>query len=246
MFSGHILCITKYHSPALSAIVFIYRIGYCVTNHYIPDICCMYDLPEFKAKNDQEVLDFMKAHPFVLLCGVDAQQKPVATHVPVMFREQDGKLFLQAHIMRKTTHHKAFLQNNQVLAVFTAAHAYVSASWYTNPRQGSTWNYQAVHAHGTLRFCGEDELLQLLHNLTKHFENNPHSPALVEHISGDYMNTMMKAIVMFEIEVTNIEHVFKLSQNRDAVSREHIMDKLNESSDAGKQVASAMKAHFDK
>src|ERR1700755_3197637 len=108
----------------------------------------MYSLPYFKENDEKEVLRFMHDHPFVTLCGSDASGKPVATQVPVLLKERDGFLFLEAHIMKNTDHHKAFVQNPQALALFTGAHTYVSASWYSNPNQASTWNYVSVHATG--------------------------------------------------------------------------------------------------
>ena len=51
----------------------------------------------------------------------------------------------------------------------------------------------------------------------------------------------MKAIVAFEVEITSIENVFKLSQNRDEKSFHNIMDKLNEQGSDGKFIAGEMK-----
>jgi len=98
----------------------------------------MYNLPYFKEQDHEEVLQFMKEYPFVFLTGVNAENKPAATQVPVFIDEKDGKLFLTGHIMKNTDHHKAFLHNNNVLAVFTGPHTYVSATWYDNPHQAST------------------------------------------------------------------------------------------------------------
>jgi transcriptional regulator len=94
----------------------------------------------------------MREHPFVFLTGVNEENKPVATQVPVFIDERDGKLFLTGHIMRNTDHHKALKKNPNVLAVFTGPHVYVSDTWYDDPQQASTWNYMSVHAKGTIRF----------------------------------------------------------------------------------------------
>jgi transcriptional regulator len=51
----------------------------------------------------------------------------------------------------------------------------------------------------------------------------------------------MKAIVAFEIEVNNIEHVFKLSQNKDQATRNNIIQSLQQQDDDAKAVANAMK-----
>ncbi len=200
----------------------------------------MYNLAHFKAASEQEVVSFMHAHPFITLCGVDSEGKPVATHIPVLLEQRDDKLYIQAHIMRKQDHTLAFEQNPNVLAIFSGAHTYVSASVYSNPQSASTWNYQAVHAKGTLRFLDDAGLHSLLTNITDHFEHNPHSPSLVDKMPDGYVTNMMKAIVAFEIEITSIEHVFKLSQNRDAKSYENIIHHLNQGDSEAKGVASTM------
>ena len=200
----------------------------------------MYNLSHFKAGDEAEVTAFMHAHPFITLCGVDADGKPVATHIPVLLEQRDDRLFIQAHIMRKQDHTVAFEQNPRVLAIFSGAHTYVSASVYSNPQSASTWNYQAVHARGALRFLDDEGLHSLLTKLTDHFENNAHSPSLVGKMPDGYVTNMMKAIVAFEIEITSIEHVFKLSQNRDAKSYENIIHHLNQGDSEAKAVASTM------
>jgi transcriptional regulator len=202
----------------------------------------MYNLSHFKAKEEGEVMAFMKAHPFITLCGSFANGKPVATHIPALLVERDNKLFLQAHIMRKQEHHLAFAENEQVLAIFQGAHTYVSASWYEQKNIASTWNYRAVHVNGQIAFKDEAWLLQLLTDLTSHFENNPHSPALVNKMDPAYVQQMMKAIIGFEVEVTNIQHVFKTSQNREGANYKSIVDHLTKADDAGaNEMAEIMK-----
>jgi transcriptional regulator len=200
----------------------------------------MYHLRHYKSENQEQVFKFIHEHPFITLTGVDANNYPVATQVPVLIEERDRKLYLLAHIMKYTDHHKAFLQNQNVLAIFTGANTYVSASWYTNQKQGSTWNYRSVHARGKLKFLDEDALLTLLQKLTAHFENNPSSPSLFEHLAPEYVNKLKKAIVAFEIEVTKIDHVFKLSQDRDEESYTNIIEQLSKGNEDAKQMAHKM------
>ncbi|NCI47129.1 FMN-binding negative transcriptional regulator [Sediminibacterium soli] len=201
----------------------------------------MYNLPYFKEKDAAVVLRFMKEHPFVLLTGVDDRQRPVATQVPVLLQERDGVLYLRGHIMRNNDHHRAFEQNKQVLAIFSGPHTYVSASWYENKQQGSTWNYMSVHAHGEMCFLPETDLRQLLDDLTAHFENDPGSPALYRHIPEAYISSMLKAILAFEIKLASVEHVFKLSQNRDEKSFDNIIEKLNAGNADAQYIAAEMR-----
>jgi len=200
----------------------------------------MYDISYFKASDQEQVMTFMKEHPFIILCGATADGKPVATHIPVLIEEREGKIFLLAHVMKKQDHSLAFEQNQQVLAIFSGAHTYVSASWYQNKASASTWNYQAVHAHGTLRFLNDEQLVDALAKLTAHFENNPHSPALVSQMEKSYIEKMVNAIVGFEVEVEKLEHVFKLSQNRDEKSYENIVSELNKQGGEAKEIAERM------
>lgn len=200
----------------------------------------MYNLPYFKETDQAVVLDFMRNHPFIFLSGCAADSTPVATQIPVFIDERDGKLFLSGHMMKHTDHHKAFITNPHVLAVFTGPHTYVSASLYSNPQQGSTWNYMSVHAKGILSLQGEQELLSILKRTTDHFENNIHSPSLFEKLPDEYVQKMVKAIVAFEIEVTSIDNVFKLSQNRDEHSFHSIINKLQQSDHDARLIAAEM------
>ncbi len=200
----------------------------------------MYQLPYFKENNPEEVIDFIKQHPFAMVMGVDEDNKPVATQVPVLLKERDGFLYLVAHIMKQTDHYKAFLQNQNVLVVFTSPHIYVSASWYENKQQGSTWNYMSVHARGEIKYLDDERLFNLLNELTARFENNPASPSLYEHLPAEYIQRMSKAIVAFEIKITEIDNVFKLSQNRDAKSFDNIIEKLNQGNEDSRFIANEM------
>ena len=186
----------------------------------------MYHIKQFKADSDLDVLAFMKAHPFITLCGVDENNAPVATHLPVIFEERDGKIYLLAHAMRKQDHTVAFTQSPNVLAIFSGENAYISASWYGTKNVASTWNYKAVHAKGLVRFLDDKGLYDLLVKLTNHFEGTTESPAAVKHMDEKYIVDNMKAIVAFEIELTDIKHVFKLSQNRNEADKEKIAEAL--------------------
>lgn len=192
----------------------------------------MYNLPYFKEDDEKVVLQFIHDHPFAFICGCNEKREPVATQIPVFIENRDGILYLSGHIMRQSDHHKAFENNPDVLCVFTGDHTYVSATWYSDPHQASTWNYMSVHVRGILKLCGEAELVEVLKKTTLHFEGgNTGSTTVFENLPVEYRNRLMKAIVAFEVKVTDISNVFKLSQNRDKESYQNIIEKL-ESRDA--------------
>jgi transcriptional regulator len=201
----------------------------------------MYNLPYYKEQDAEIIKQFIREHPFAFLTGCSSDNKPVATQIPVFIDEKEGKLFLTGHIMRNTDHHKAFEQNPNVLAVFTGPHTYVSATWYSNPYQASTWNYMSVHAKGIIRFGDETELVAILKRLTLHYENsNTASTTVFDNLPAGYTERLMKAIVAFEIEVTSMEHVFKLSQDRDEKSYDNIIERLKKQDGDGKEIAQLM------
>lgn len=201
----------------------------------------MYDISYFKANDHQEVIEFMQANPFVTICGVDKNGLPIAAQIPILIKQVDDKLFISGHLMRKQDHTNAFEMNPNALVIFSAPSAFVSASWYTNKGQASTWNYQTVHAVGTMQMQDEQHLYHLLVALTEKFESDPDAPSQVKNLDPMYMQQNMKAIISFEIEVAQLKHVFKLSQNRDEISHQNIQNELNKGDAACKYMAAAMK-----
>jgi transcriptional regulator len=201
----------------------------------------MYNLPYHKEQNAKVIKEFIDRYPFAFLTGCDAENKPVATQVPVFIEEKDGKKILRGHIMKNTDHHKAFLHNENVLVVFTGQHTYVSATWYDNPHQASTWNYMSVHAKGIIRFLDDAALENVLRKTTLHFENYNHqSTTIFDNLPLEFKQKVMKAIVAFEIEVKEMDNVFKLSQDRDAKSYDNIKGRLKEQGEDGQVIAAEM------
>lgn len=201
----------------------------------------MYNLPYYKEKNPQVIKEFIDENPFAFLIGCNAENKPVATQVPVFIEEQNGEKILRGHIMKNTDHHKAFLNNNNVLVVFTGRHTYVSGTWYCNPYVASTWNYMSVHIKGIIRFLDDAALEDVLRKTTLHFENyNKQSTTIFDNLPLEFKQKVMPAIIAFEIEIIEMDNVFKLSQDRDAESYHNIKEKLKKQGEEGRIIAAEM------
>ena len=202
----------------------------------------MYNFSHFKEKDKQTLLDFIEENPFAFLTGSFLSGKQIATQIPMLLVEKDGELYLQGHMMKNTDHHKAFVENSNALLVFTGPNCYISASWYTNPQMGSTWNYMSVHIEGKINFMSNEELVELMRKLTLKFEKgNTNSQTIYDNLPEDYLSKMMTAIVGFEIKADKIENVFKLSQNRDKESYHNIIANLEEIGGNSSLIASEMK-----
>jgi transcriptional regulator len=206
----------------------------------------MYDLPHHKEKDENVIREFISKYPFAFLSGCDAENKPVATQVPVFIEEKGNRKILRGHIMKNTDHHKAFAHNENVLVVFTGHHIYVSGTWYSNPHTPSTWNYMSIHVKGIIRFLDDDALVDALRMTSLHFENyNQESATIYDNLPSDYTSRLMKMIVAFEIDIQEMDTVFKLSQDRDAKSYQNIILKLKDQGESGKVIAAEMEKRTD-
>lgn len=201
----------------------------------------MYHVPYFKTIEQTRIIQFMREYPFVTIIGIDTSGMPVASHVPLLIEERDNKLFLLGHFMRKQEHTIALEKRPEALVIFNGPQCYVSAQWYDPQNVASTWNYMTVHARGTIRFLDEEALLDFLDKLTNHFEGRTDSPASMKAMDPQYIHQMAKAIVAFEMEVAEVEHVFKLSQNKPEAIRENIITHLEQGDASAQAVAKAMK-----
>ncbi|MBO6793733.1 MAG: FMN-binding negative transcriptional regulator [Balneolaceae bacterium] len=202
----------------------------------------MYNISHFKEPERSRILNLMADNPFAFLTGSFKNGRQVATQIPLLIEQREDELILLGHIMRNTDHHRAFIDNPIALAVFTGPHTYVSAKWYSSPNVGSTWNYMSVHASGEVVFMDDEELINFMKKLTLHFEGgDAHSPTFYDNLSQDYVDKMMGAIVGFEIEVKNLNHVFKLSQNKDKQTYQNIIKHLEFQEGDGAKIAAEMK-----
>jgi transcriptional regulator len=99
----------------------------------------------------------------------------------------------------------------------------------------------SVHVKGVIRFLKDEALIDALRMTSLHFENyNQQSTTIYDNLPSDYTQRMMKAIVAFEIEVMEMDTVFKLSQDRDAKSYENIIKRLKQQGESGQVIAAEM------
>ncbi len=181
----------------------------------------------FFVENRAEVLhEAIRAIAFGTLL-THAEDGFAVTHLPFELDAQptpNGTLI--GHIARSNPQWRGIADDGvPALAIFQGPHGYVSPSWYPgkrdDPRQVPTWDYVAVHAHGTLRTFDEPaKLLDLLTRLTERNERGRAQPWHVTDAPDDYVREQMRYIIGLELQIEKLQGRYKLSQNRDAADQE--------------------------
>jgi transcriptional regulator len=202
----------------------------------------MYVPPIYKNENLAEVREFVQQNSFGIL--VSSGEQLLATHIPLeLMTNADGKEVLAGHISRGNPQGKNLLHNTEVLAIFTGAHSYISPSWYDHENV-PTWNYIAVHIYGTVKILDGAALIASIKHLVDKFEQDSKNPVSVERMSEGFLQREMRGLLGFEIEITNIQAAYKLSQNRDAKNHKNIIDQLESKGDQNSlAIAAAMQKH---
>ena len=188
---------------------------------YIPDL--------YKNENQEEINAFLQANSFGILIN-QTEGKLTATHIPLeLDTDKEGKTILQGHLSKENPQWKGFSKNDQVLAIFSGPHSYISSSWYDHENV-PTWNYIAVHVYGTIKIIEGEAVIASLKKLVDKYEKSSENPVRVEDLSK---KTMMqtRGIIAFEIEITEIHATKKLSQNRDDKNYDNIISELEKTGD---------------
>lgn len=156
------------------------------------------------------------------------------SHIPLLLDPEPGPLGrLLGHVARANTQWKSTPAGGAALAIVLGPDGYVSPSWYATKRETGrvvpTWDYVAVHAHGTVRFFDErDRLLDLVTRLTDRHEHARAVPWKVRDAPPDYVEQLLKAIVGVELTITRLEGQWKASQNKGEADRRGVEEGLRE------------------
>ena len=144
---------------------------------------------------------------------------------------------LRGHVARANPLWRETRADVDVLTVFQGPQAYVSPSMYaTKAATGKvvpTWNYVTVQARGRLRAMDDTKWLRkLVERLTQTHEASRAVPWAVSDAPNDYIETMLRAIVGIEIELTALQGKWKVTQNRNAADRQGVVYGLEQQAQA--------------
>ncbi|WP_205624072.1 FMN-binding negative transcriptional regulator [Marinobacterium rhizophilum] len=180
----------------------------------------MYVPNHFKEEDQEKLQQYIRDYGFGLLVIAD-DEGIEANHVPFHLSSgaNNSLGYLHCHLARSNPVWQRIQDGARVLAVFQGPDAYVSPSWYPikaeTGRVVPTWNYLAIHAHGSAQIIRDPSWLkQHLHQLTGQHEMKRDTPWSVDDAPTDFTERLVQAIVGVEIKIETLTGKLKASQNQ--------------------------------
>lgn len=179
----------------------------------------MYLPTHFEITDSVEIRDFIESNSFGQLIST-VSGKLFSTHIPFLANADCSTLL--GHLA-KPNPQLIDIDSQEVLVTLDGPHDYISPSWYSAPAV-PTWNYQTVHIYGMCK-CIDDpqKITAIIDALTAKYEAGFASPW-----QPHYDPALVGAIVGIEINITQIQCKFKLSQNRSLQDRMLVIEQLEQ------------------
>ena len=178
----------------------------------------MYCPDMFREDRPQVLQDAVRTIGFATLITANTDGGLEANHLPMLLQDADGGHILRGHVARANPVWKK--GEGQALAIFLGPHAYVSPNWYPSKAETGkavpTWNYITVHARGPIKWIQDADWLRTnVGQLSATHEAGREVPWMISDAPASYIDSMLRAIVGFELAVETLEGKWKLSKNRD-------------------------------
>lgn len=158
--------------------------------------------------NINNLITVIKTYPLATVISVK-DNTPLISHLPLIYNS-NGKLV--GHIDIYNPQINLLKDNNEVTIIFSGPECYISPSIYTTT-QLPTWNYIKVHVKGKVKVIeSKTQLKNSLIEMTAFLEQPDHKYVLEP--DNPRLDKNLDYIKMFEIEITNWEGKFKLSQDK--------------------------------
>ncbi|MCG0283823.1 FMN-binding negative transcriptional regulator [Streptomyces sp. PSAA01] len=188
-------------------------------------------VPDRYRGSPEAALAVVAAGPLATLV-TEGTPVPCATHLPVVLPTDveaelaDGPGDLRGHRlighMNRANPHWQRLSEGEhpALLIFQGPHGYVSPTVYGYEPAAPTWDFTAVHVRGTLRPLPRgEETLRVIRRTVEVLEGRF---GLGWNMTGslDYFSKIVPGVGAFEVDVAEVDGMFKLSQELDRETRE--------------------------
>lgn len=135
-------------------------------------------------------------------------------HAPVMVTGE-GRIWFHVARRNRIADH---LADRPLLISIAGRDGYQSANWYVSENQVPTWHYETVEIEGMARQLSDDKLVALLDGLSERHEGrlSPERPWTRDKMGLGKFEAMLRAIVGFEVDPTEVRGTRKFNQHKAA------------------------------
>jgi len=188
----------------------------------------MYPPPHHQVTNKEKMIAVINQYPLGMLVSVE-KNVPFITHIPFIYNAETGRLI--AHIDKNNPQLETLQNGANVTVIFKGPDCYISPSVYDSENQLPTWNYIIVNITGTITLINDPEIAKDSMIAMTEFLEKPEDKFIL-HKDNPKMERFVNYIQAFEIEITNWEGKFKLSQDKSEVDQEQAKQALIKKTEA--------------
>ena len=203
----------------------------------------MYTPPHFAETDLGKLHAAIEAYSFATLVS-QHDGDITASHLPLLLKRDGGTSSqygtLVGHMAKANPQWETAAGQN-VLAIFSGPHVYISPTWYEEEKVVPTWNYVAVHAYGRLELVLDSQKkLDILRQTVNVYERNMPVPWTIPE-TGEFLTRLVDQIVAFQIPLGRLEGKWKLNQNHPLARRQRVIAALRSRPDeASQEIAGLM------
>ena len=203
-----------------------------------------YPPSSYRETRIETILGFIRAVGFGQLVTT-GEERPYATAVPFLVRQEGGTVILEAHLQRGNPQWPVIW--GEGLALFQGPHAYVRPGWYATKKESGrvvpTWNYIAVQAVGPVEVIDEPAwVLRHVTALTAEHEAGRLEPWAPEDAPEPFIDALLRGLVGVRLTVREFDGRWKLNQNHPEANRRGVIEGLSASEEPGdRAVAEVMR-----
>jgi transcriptional regulator len=159
----------------------------------------------------------------------------IASHIPLLLDPEPAPYgTLQGHLARPNPEARGAV--GDALAIFLGPDSYITPSWYPSKRETGRSYRPGTMSLSTptgLEFIDDsDDTRSHVTELTRRFEHDRPVPWAPSDAPEDYIASMVRRIIGFQLTMTRLEGKWKMSQNRPLEDRIGTANCLEEESKA--------------
>jgi transcriptional regulator len=183
---------------------------------YVPDL--------FGRARPSEIQEIVDKYSFATLITLRDGELELS-HLPLALEGMLADGILRGHMARLNPQLAQCAAGARATAIFHGPHAYVSPSWYAQPGV-PTWNYIAVHCHGSIHLEDTTVALERTLELMLDKYESAEGQRSIDGLSPDQRARALSAIQSF---FERVEAKLKLSQNKSPADRSRVIEQLSRS-----------------